>query len=246
MSWCAAPCRPSPCRSCPDAPELYAHCLADAGYFETVSFTADDAKRNAQYAANRERRRLETSTTDIESFLRDLGMMLTVGPFTPTDVPRITQLINKTNQFNLTTRRYSEAEVRALMRDPAVIALSARLSDRFGDNGLTAVVVGRRVEAPDGSAIELDSWLMSCRVLGRRVEHAILTVIADQARKAGANRLIGRYRPTPRNGVVKDLYANLGFALLSSDDESGETAWSLPLPGASLPPADHFSIVYNG
>lgn len=230
----------------PEGPELYPYCLADAGYFETVSFTPDDAKRSAHYAANRERQRLEASATDIDSFLRDLEMLLTVGPFKPTDVPRIAQLINKTNQFNLTTKRYSETEVRALMYDPEVLTLSARLSDRFGDNGLTAVVVGRAVAAADGPAVELDSWLMSCRVLGRGVEQAMLTVIADRAQRAGARHLIGRYRPTPRNALVKDLYAKLGFALLETDDASGETAWSLSLPGAALPPAHHLSIVYNG
>jgi len=230
----------------PDAPELYARCLADAGYYETVAFTGDDAKRAAQYAANRERRQLQTAATDIDSFLRDLRMTLAVGPFSPADVPRIAQLINKTNQFNLTTRRYTEAEVRAMMQDPTVLTLAARLSDRFGDNGLTTVVVGRRLSEGDEPAVEIDSWLMSCRILGRRVEHAMLTIIAERARAAGASRLIGRYRPTPRNAIVRNLYPELGFTRLDSDDDSGETAWGLPLAAAHLPPTDHLSIVHNG
>lgn len=230
----------------PEAPELYARCLADAGYYETIAFTADDRKRTAQYAANRERRQLQSAATDMESFLRDLRMTLSVGPFSAADLPRIAQLINKTNQFNLTTRRYTEAEVRAMAQDPMVLTFAARLADRFGDNGLTTVVIGRRVSAVDGFAVEIDSWLMSCRILGRRVEHAMLTILAQRAQQTGARQLIGRYRPTARNGIVKNLYSDLGFELLQADDAGGETAWILPLPAQTLPATDHLSIVHNG
>jgi FkbH-like protein len=230
----------------PEAPELYARCLADAGYYETIAFTGDDTKRASQYAANRERRQMQATATDIESFLRDLRMTLTVGPFSPPDVPRIAQLINKTNQFNLTTRRYTEAEVRALMQDPGVVTLAARLADRFGDNGLTTVIIGRKVEDGAAPAIDIDSWLMSCRILGRRVEHVMLTMIAERAGAAGARRLIGHYRPTPRNAIVRNLYSDLGFTPLAADEGDGETAWALPLGGAALPSTDHLSIVHNG
>lgn len=227
----------------PAAPELYPHCVADAGYFEALSFTAEDAARQRQYAANRERHRLQATATDMESFLKDLDMTLTVGPFRPVDVQRVAQLINKTNQFNLTTRRYTEAEVRGMMQDPAVLTYAARLSDRFGDNGLTSVVIGRRVSDGGGEAIEIDTWLMSCRVLGRRVENAMLSILAADAAAAGGRRLIGRYRPTPRNRMVKELYPGLGFAPLEERDE--ETAWELPL--AALPdPPDHLTVIHQG
>lgn len=230
----------------PEAPELYARCIADAGYFEAVSFTADDAQRNEQYVANRERRQLQASTTDMDSFLRDLQMTLTVGPFQPADLARVTQLINKTNQFNLTTRRYTEAEVRAMMEDPSVLTYAGRLADRFGDNGLTSIVIGRVVPDESAKAIELDTWLMSCRVLGRRVEHAMLSVVAKDAGEAGAAKLIGRYRPTPKNGLVKQHYPDLGFAPLDgAGTGDGETVWMLPLGSNRLPATDHMKIVYR-
>lgn len=230
----------------PEAPELYARCIADAGYFEAISFTADDAKRNEQYVANRERRQLQASATDMETFLRELQMTLTVSRFQPADLARVTQLINKTNQFNLTTRRYTEAEVRAMMEDPSVLTYAGRLVDRFGDNGLTSIVIGRVVPDDSAKAIELDTWLMSCRVLGRRVEHAMLSVVAQDADAIGAAKLIGRYRPTPKNGLVKEHYPNLGFAPVeagTSDD--GETVWMLPLGSNHVPPVDHMKIVYR-
>lgn len=228
----------------PEAPELYVRCLADAGYFETISFTAEDAARTAQYAANRERRELACRTPDLESFLRDLQMTLTVTPFRPADVPRITQLINKTNQFNLTTRRYTEAEVRAFMEDPAVLTFAGRLSDRFGDNGLTSVVICRPAEAGGGAAIEIDTWLMSCRVLGRGVEQGMLKVIAGEASEAGAARLLGRYLPTPRNTLVRDLYQRLGFALLEHE-ETGASSWELSLEPGALAAAEHLNLHYE-
>lgn len=229
----------------PEAPELYGRCVADAGYFDTVSFTAEDSARNAQYAANRERRRLEVTATDMDGFLRDLDMTLTVGPFRPVDVQRIAQLINKTNQFNLTTRRYTEAEVRSMLEDPAVLTYAARLSDRFGDNGLTSVVIGRHTAKGDEPAVEIDTWLMSCRVLGRRVEDAMLSVVASDTTRAGVTRLIGRYRPTPRNGMVRDLFKDLGFSR-RADFENGETEWELPLTSGPLPPPDHLTVIQQG
>jgi FkbH-like protein len=126
------------------------------------------------------------------------------------------------------------------------MTVAARLADRFGDNGLTGIVIGRRVGDPEGSAIELDNWLMSCRILGRRVEHALFAVIVEKARAAGAARLIGCYRPTERNGLVRDLYPELGFTLLEADRETGRTAWSLPLATARLPETGHLSIVQKG
>jgi FkbH-like protein len=230
----------------PPAPELYARCLADAGYFDAVGFTAEDSRRNESYAVNRERRRLQADATDLEGFLRDLGMTLTVSRFTPPDVARIAQLINKTNQFNLTTRRYTEAEVRAMMDDPSLLTFAARLTDRLGDNGLTSVVIGRMVRHESDMIAEIDTWLMSCRIFGRRVEHAMLSVVAKDARAAGATRLVGRYRPTAKNGIVKDLYPGFGFAPHGADPASGETAWVLPLGTAALPAMDHLSVVFKG
>ena len=223
----------------PEAPELYVRCLADGGWFEAVAFTPDDAKRAGQYAANAERRRLQAGAIDLDGFLRDLEMTVSVVPFRPVDLARVTQLINKTNQFNLTTRRHTEAEVKAMAGDPAMLTFAVRVTDRFGDNGLVSVVIGRR----DGDAVELDSWLMSCRVLGRKVEDAVLRVVAGRALEHGAARLIGRYRPTSKNGLVRDMYPRLGFTPADSLPlRADETVWELPLPGP-LPEADHVTIV---
>ncbi len=227
----------------PDAPELFPTCIADAGYFEAIAFTAEDSARNAQYVANRARHELRTSATDMDAFLDTLQTTMTVGPFQPADVARITQLINKTNQFNLTTRRYTEAEVRAFMQDPRILTLAARVSDRFGDNGLTSIVICRPAEDGTASEMEIDTWLMSCRILGRGVEDAMLSVVAKRARERGAGRLVGRYRPTAKNGMVRELFPRLGFESRSRDQKSGETSWVLPLADAINAAPGHLRIV---
>lgn len=225
----------------PDAPELYVQTLADAGYFEPVAFTADDAGRTRQYQANAERRQGQATATDMDSFLSDLDMVLEVEPVTPVNLTRVTQLINKTNQFNLTTRRYTEPEVRDLRDSPDVLTFAARLKDRFGDNGIIAIVIGRLVE--HGRTLDLDSWLMSCRVLGRGVEQALLSVVAAAAARRGVTRLVGRYRPTARNGMVRDFYPGLGFTALPASAE--DQCWSLDLGTAVLPQPRHFTLALS-
>jgi FkbH-like protein len=217
--------------------------LADAGYFEAIAFTSEDTQRNQQYVANRERKSLQSNATDMDGFLRDLEMVLTVSPFQSTDIGRITQLINKTNQFNLTTRRYTEAEVRALMQDPEVVTLTARLADKFGDNGLISIVIGRRLPEAKAPAVEIDTWLMSCRVLGRRMEQAMLALIASESRERGIDQLIGRYSPSKKNGMVKDHYSKLGFTRFDGDTQGQDELWILNLPDAELAPLDHFKVV---
>jgi FkbH-like protein len=134
---------------------------------------------------------------------------------------RTVQLINKSNQFNLTTRRYTEAEVLAVMDDPTAFGLQLRLIDRFGDNGVIAIVIGRKAGDRD---LMIDTWLMSCRVLGRQVEEATLELVAQQAKLLGARRLIGEYIPTKKNGMVKDHYAKLGFTVTEMTPTGGSRA----------------------
>ncbi|MEG1680932.1 MAG: hypothetical protein RR326_12615, partial [Stenotrophomonas sp.] len=143
-----------------------------------------------------------------------------------TDQARIVQLINKTNQFNLTTRRYGDAEVEQLMATPGAVLLSLRLSDTFGDNGIISIIVALPSREADAEWI-IDTWLMSCRVLGRGVEQAALQVLVEQAREAGAKRLVGQFRATAKNGMVAAHYEKLGFSL-RSQDESGSD-WVLEL-----------------
>lgn len=196
-----------------DEPAFIPITLADAGYFEALSVTADDRARTGQYQANLARRELQSQTTDLAGYLRELRMQLLWRRFDRAGLGRIVQLINKTNQFNLTTRRYSEAEVLAVMADPRAFGLQLRLLDRLGDNGTIAVVIGRLENDAD---CRIDTWLMSCRVLGRQVEQATLNLVAAEARELGARRLIGEYRPTAKNNLVAQHYSRLGFADLGA------------------------------
>src|SRR5690606_1590167 len=138
-------------------------------------------------------------------------MVLHASPIGDAELARSTQLLNKTNQFNLTTRRYSEAEVERIARDTGSVTLAFRLADKYGDNGLISVVLARPDPAFADDALLIDSWLMSCRVLSRQVEEAVLEVLVNAARAAGYRTLIGEYRPSGRNDMVAEHYPKLGF-----------------------------------
>jgi FkbH-like protein len=191
----------------PDDPAWYAAAVAQAGYFETLGLTAEDAVRAEQYRANACRARALQSEGDLDAFHRSLGMHCTIRRFDALSRSRIAQLINKTNQFNLTTRRYTEADVAAIEADPSKYELQVRLSDRFGDNGMISVIVFDI----SGEEWVCDTWLMSCRVIGRRVEELVLDVIAAAAREAGARRLLGDYIPTAKNRLVETFWPRMGF-----------------------------------
>ena len=212
----------------PEDPALIPFLLADAGYFESVALTADDLERTHQYQANRARQSFAGETTDMDGYLRSLDMRLLWRRFGPVDLPRVVQLVNKTNQYNLTTRRTSDAEMRAVMDDPKAFGVTLRLVDRFGDNGIIAVVTGHL----EDDAVHLDDWLMSCRVLGRKVEMATLNVVLSQASALGAARLAGTFLPTAKNGMVRDHYDRLGFTL-DRETASGERFYTLPVAGTA-------------
>ncbi|WP_419828072.1 HAD-IIIC family phosphatase [Sphingomonas sp.] len=207
----------------PEDPAYYARTLAAAGYFEAVSFSQEDRARADYYQANTARAVLMDEAGDIDDFLSGLQMQASLQPFDAIGRSRIHQLILKSNQFNLTTRRYSEMEIAELEGDPSVFTLQVRLKDRLGDNGMISVVVCRTT-APQTWTI--DTWLMSCRVLRRGVELLVLREILQHARARGIHILLGIYRPTTRNGLVRNHYADLGFTF-ERDGESGETVWSL-------------------
>jgi FkbH-like protein len=210
----------------PEDPALYASAIAAGGYFEALHLTAEDLERTQQYQANALRDSLKTAASDVEGYLRSLDMEMRWSRFDRISQQRLVQLINKTNQFNLTTRRYSEEAVVAAIDDPEVLSLRMRLLDQFGDNGIIAIVIGRF--EPDGATILIDTWLMSCRVLGRQVEEATLNLIVAEASRLGASRLIGEYWPTAKNGMVKDHYARLGFTALPINGDDA-TRWELML-----------------
>ncbi len=207
----------------PGDPALYARTLAAAGYFESVTFSDEDRRRAELYQGNARRAALAAQAGDLDAYLASLRMTIVFAPFDATGRARIAQLIAKSNQFNLTTRRYSEAQVAQIEADPGGLALQVRLLDAFGDNGMISVVIARPLE---GARWEIDTWLMSCRVLGRRVEEMVLAELLRQARSRGIERLVGRYVPTERNGLVRDHYAKLGFTRTRSDPD-GTTWWEL-------------------
>ena len=211
----------------PEDPSEYVTCVARAGYFEALDITAEDRERAAQYRANAERETLRRSVTDMDSFLDALRMELTWSSFDQASLKRVVQLINKTNQFNLTTRRYTEADVLSMMRDEDVLTLQLRLVDVYGDNGIIGLVIGRKCSQ---GALLIDTWLMSCRVLGRQVEEATLNIVAGQAVEMGCTSIQGEYRASAKNGMVRQHYAKLGFAM-SESREDGATFWTLPLAG---------------
>ncbi len=201
-------------------PTSYAQAIADAGYCEGLSVTEEDRERTVQYHGNRAREALKGTATDLDSYLRGLEMQLHWRRFDRVGLQRVVQLINKSNQFNLTTRRYTESDVLAVMDDPDAFGLQLRLINRFGDNGVIAIVIGRR----EDDAVRIDTWLMSCRVLGRQVEAATLNLIAAEARRLGARRLVGEYVPTPKNAMVRDHYAKLGFTVVETEAQGGSRA----------------------
>ncbi|HTZ71382.1 MAG TPA: HAD-IIIC family phosphatase [Acetobacteraceae bacterium] len=201
--------------------------LAAAGYFESLAITDDDRARTAQYQENRAREQLRVEASDTDAYLRGLNMRMVWKRFDPVGQQRVVQLINKTNQFNLTTRRHTDADVEAIMADPHAFGLQIRLLDRFGDNGIIAIVIGRLQET---GAVIMDTWLMSCRVLGRQVEATTLNLVAATAKAMGATRIVGEYIPTKKNGMVRDHYENLGFAVISRSPE-GHSVAELELAG---------------
>jgi FkbH-like protein len=223
-----------------DDPTYFPTAIADAGYFEGIAITDEDRERSGQYQGNLARDALKASVTDLESYLRGLEMQLVWRPFDKIGLQRTVQLINKSNQFNLTTRRYTEEDVLAVMDDPRAFGLQLRLLDRFGDNGVIAVIIGRLTAESD---LYIDTWLMSCRVLGRQVEPTTLNLIAAEARRLGARGLIGEYIPTKKNGMVKEHYKRLGFAHESADDTGGNLN---RLDLATFTPIDTFIHVVEG
>src|SRR5215471_15453911 len=216
----------------PELPEdtaQYVRCLADAGYFEAVAFTSEDRHRAQQYAENAERDALFDSAQSLDEFLRGLEMSVLFGPFSALDHARIVQLINKTNQFNTTTRRYTSEEITYITNNPDIVTLQFRLLDRIGDNGLVSTMILRPTSDRE-EVFEIENWVMSCRVFGRELEFEAMNIAVEVARCRGASALIADYLPTAKNNVISGLYPSLGFAehdLLPATD--GATRWFLKL-----------------
>ena len=216
----------------------YIRAIEEAGYFEPVAISDDDRKRNETYRENRERRELQQSLGSYDDFLASLQMKAEIAPFCSLYYDRIAQLTNKTNQFNLTTRRYTRADIERMAEDPACVTLYGRLSDRFGDNGLVSVVVGKK----EGTQLRIDLWLMSCRVLKRGMEQAMLDVLVEAALERGIEEIFGYYFPTKKNKMVSDLYERFGFEQISKE-EDGSTVWKMRV--ADYKPKKYWIEVQN-
>lgn len=203
----------------------YIRAIEEAGYFETVAVSADDLKRNETYQANRARQELSANAASYDDFLKSLDMKAEIDEFKPVYFDRIAQLTGKTNQFNLTTRRYTRAEIESIASDHRYITLYGRLTDKFGDNGLISVVIGEK----RGEELHILLWLMSCRVLKRGMEENMLDTLVAKAALAGCKKLVGYYYPTKKNMMVASLYESFGFAAAGNDGNG--TVWEMPLEG---------------
>lgn len=195
-------------------------------YFQVATLGAEDFRRADYYRANAKREEIQAAAGGIDNFLQSLDMTATIGPIQAMTLERSTQLINKSNQFNLTTRRRNQAEVMALMKAPDWLTATVSLRDRFGENGLICVVLAcMRLDV-----LDIDTWLMSCRVLKRGVEHFVLNYLCDLARKRHLSSIRGEYIPTAKNDLVRNHYAELGFHKIEMKP-NGHTVWELPLAG---------------
>lgn len=206
--------------------EEYIRNIDRGGYFEVTTFSADDASRVEMYRQNIMRAQAQESFTDYNEYLLSLEMHADIKDFEPLYLARITQLTNKSNQFNLTTKRFTESEMEAVAADDKYVRLYGRLVDKFGDNGIVSVVIGRQ----EDNILHMELWLMSCRVLKRDMEQAMLDEVVRQAVLRGIDEIRGYYYPTAKNKMVEKLYETFGFTLLSSDD-AGNTVWSLKTEG---------------
>jgi FkbH-like protein len=218
----------------------YPDIIEESHYFEAAAFSADDTIRARQYQENRVRVELQGTFRDYGEYLASLQMEAECREFSPVYLDRIAQLTNKTNQFNLTTRRYTRAQIQEFANRPDCITLYGRLIDRFGDNGLVSVIVG----IVTGAALEIDLWLMSCRVLKRGLELTMLDQLVERARACGVTTLIGRYFRTPKNGMVADHYAKLGFTLVSGSADGDCPVWELAVgDGCYQPRSSYIRLV---
>jgi len=195
--------------------------LEDGRYFESVRLSREDLERSQQYEANAQRTAVESRFETYDEYLDSLEMSAEIAPFKPVYVDRIAQLINKTNQFNLTTRRYTRAEVESLASNPSCITLYGKLADKFGDSGLISIIIGRR----EGSILHVDLWIMSCRVLKRGVELIMLDSLISACQRDGIAEVLGYYIPTEKNGLVADHYAKLGFERAGGNEQ--KSIWKL-------------------
>ncbi|MGN1167789.1 MAG: HAD-IIIC family phosphatase [Lachnospiraceae bacterium] len=200
------------------------------GFFEVTTLSKDDLKRNEMYMENAKRVQMESSFENYEEYLLALEMKGIIRSFEPIYFARIAQLTNKSNQFNLTTKRYTQSEIEQIAADNQYITLYGKLMDKFGDNGVVSVVIGHVV----GNECRIDLWLMSCRVLKRDMEYAMMDALVEECGKRGITSIRGFYYPTAKNGMVKDFYGLQGFTK-SREDDQGNSEWEYVIEKEYVP-----------
>lgn len=200
----------------PDDPSLYLKTIENLRVFDSLQFTAEDKRRGKMYAEQRKRQEYRKVVGDITDYLKSLNTIVTIEKANKLSIPRISQLTQKTNQFNVTTRRYPEDDITRMANSEGHIVVALKVEDKFGDSGLTGVAIVEK--GPEKWRI--DDFLLSCRVLGRKVEDTLLAYIVDQARKGGAKSLVGEFIPTKKNAPAKDFYPDHGFTQVSSEGEA--------------------------
>ena len=208
-------------------PEQYIRVLDHAGFFEVTSLSEDDRKRNEMYKANIERERQQQNFGDYKEYLLSLEMKGTIKAFEPIYMARIAQLSNKSNQFNLTTKRYTQSDIERFAADDNYITRYGKLEDKFGDNGVVSVVIGRKDSQE--KALHLELWLMSCRVLKRDMEYAMMDSMVQACQACGIRSMQGYYYPTAKNAMVKEFYHTMGFTKIR-EEKGGSTIWRFDIP----------------
>lgn len=230
------------------SPEQYGKVLDRSGFFEVTKLSEDDRKRNEMYLANVERKKQQAQFGDYQEYLKSLEMKGTIKPFEALYMARIAQLSNKSNQFNLTTRRYTQTDIETFAADDAYITRYGKLEDKFGDNGVVSVVIGRQgtmadipayqkretVSGERGDVLHLELWLMSCRVLKRDMEYAMMDSVVWACKDRGIHTIIGYYYPTAKNGMVREFYGQMGFEKIAEDD-TGVSTWQYSIPDEYQP-----------
>lgn len=202
------------------SPDTYIKTLDRSGFFEVVNLSKDDLKKNEMYKQNAERNKLMTSFDNYDDYLKSLNMSAQIREFIPMYMSRIAQLTNKSNQFNLTTKRYTQSEIEEVATSKDYITLYGKLEDTFGDNGVVSVVIGKI----DDDKLHIDLWIMSCRVLKRDMEFAMMDMLVKKAKENNIKEIYGYYYPTAKNSMVKDFYNIQGFEKIK-EDKDGNTTW---------------------
>lgn len=198
-----------------DKPENYISILDHSGYFEVTALSKEDTEKTKMYQAKAEAVKQVAAFADYSDYLRSLEMVAVLTDFQPMYIQRIAQLTNKSNQFNLTTKRCSEEDIRKMQESEEYICLCGRLKDKFGDNGIVSVVAGKI----EGEVLSIQLWLMSCRVLKRGMEDAMMNELVKQAKERGIKTIRGYYYPTAKNGMVKDFFVTEGFIRIEETEE---------------------------